>query len=222
MSEPPTQDESTGHAPPLPHQAGADAGRADSPNIIVNARPGYRLQLRVAAKLMLAMAFFSIVYVFLSAFLSGDRNAGSMPAFRVAIDTIAPGQTRQLTWQGRPVLIHRRTSEEIASLSISDDRLVDPQSASSEQPEWVDGPSRSRQDEWFVAIAVGTDFSCPIEFVPASDELFQGAPWPGGYADSCRGSRYDQSGRVYADQYADENLMVPAYAIEGKAVMLGR
>ncbi len=179
-----------------------------------------RVRLRVAAKLMLLVAFFSIVYMFVTAFLTGDQDAGTKPAFRVAIDTLAPGQTRQLTWEGRPVVIHHRTSEDVASLAADDERLADPDSADSQQPDWVDDATRSREAEWFVVIGVGMDFSCPIEYLPPSEKLFLGKPWSGGYVDTCRGSRYDQAGRVYQNQFADENLIVPDYDITADAVML--
>lgn len=192
---------------------------AAAPTEAVNPR---LLRLRVAAKLMLLLALLGVAYVFIAAFLSGAEDAESKPAFRVDIADLAAGQTRQQEWEGRPVLIHRRTAAEIAGLEQGDARLADPASEDSRQPDWATTASRSRDTEWFVAIGIGMDFSCPLEFLPASDSLFQGEPWSGGYIDTCRGSRYDPAGRVYRNQYADENLIVPDYELVDGAVMLGR
>lgn len=185
-------------------------------------REPQRLRLRVAAKLLLAIGFFAAVYVLGVAAFTGGVPPDDTPTLRVAIADMRPGETRQVVWDDKPVLVHRRTAEELAALR--DDRLplADPRSEASRQPEWATGPFRSREPEWFVAIAVGTDFSCPLRWIPASDESVGGEAWPGGYEDECRGSRYDPAGRVFRRQFADRNLMVPPYAIAHGEVVIGR
>jgi len=181
------------------------------------------LRLRVIAKAMLATAFLAVVFVFLSAFLSGDKPGDPTPGMRVAIGDLAPGATRTLIWEGRPIIVQRRTPDMIAALrsvdATRDAGLRDPLSARSEQPEAADGPLRSVDPEWFVAIAIGTDYGCPVRpLEPVGGDA--ASPQPA-FTDDCRGSRYDAAGRVFAGEYADRNLVVPAYRIDGEELVLG-
>ena len=182
------------------------------------------LKLRVAMKSMIAFAFAVVVFVFFSAFLSDDGEEGTLPGYRVAVGDMTPGETRMLNWDGRAVLVHRRTAGEIARLEANAARgaLRDPESAESVQPEGMRGVFRSGSPEWFVAIGLGTDSGCPMSYLPPEGAPFAGAPWPGGFVDGCRGSRYDLAGRVYARQYADRNLVVPPHAVfEDGTLLLG-
>ena len=181
-----------------------------------------RLKLRVAIKLMLYLGFAGIVYVFISAIMSGDGEVPSVPSLRVDIADLEPGQVNFLTWEGRPVVIYRRTDEDIVNLRSLDERILDQDSAASEQPEFAQNAMRSQSADYFVAIALGTGQGCTVELVPANSELFQGQPWKGGFLDSCGQDRYDLAGRVYADQYAGRNLRVPQYTISGSTLVLGR
>jgi len=192
------------------------------------------LRLRVIAKAMLATAFLAVVFVFLSAFLSGDKPGDPTPGMRVAVGDLAPGATRTLIWEGRPIIVQRRTPVTIELLRAEDGArdagLQDPLSRKSEQPEEAVGPLRSVDPDWFVAIALGTDYGCPIRLVePASGgangEASGGAPATSGpvavFTDDCRGSRYDAAGRVFEGDYADRNLVVPAHRFDGEALILG-
>ena len=187
------------------------------------ARAGRLLRLRVLLKSMVAVAVGVVLFVFFSVFLSDDGEEDTLPGLRVAVGDLRPGETRTLTWDGRAVLVHRRTPEQVARLERDAHRgaLRDPESARSEQPDTMRGPLRSGSPEWFVAIGLGTDYGCPVRFLEAGGEPFAGAPWEGGFVDGCRGSRYDASGRVYAGQYADRNLVVPPHAILGDTLLLG-
>jgi len=183
------------------------------------------LYLRVLLKGMIAVAFMAVVFVFFSVFLSDDGEEGTLQGERFVIGDMTPGETRTLTWDGRPVLIHRRTAEQIAVLEQTDamqrSQLRDPDSERSEQPDDMMGPLRSQSPDWFIAIGLGTDYGCPLGWLAADQEPFAGLPWPGGFIDSCRESRYDLAGRVYARQYADRNLIVPDYTLVGDTVILG-
>jgi len=112
-------------------------------------------------------------------------------------------------------------STRVMPTQVVDVSSVEPGQAKTVQPNWAKNALRSRREEWFVSIGVGTDFSCPIVLLEPTAELFQGEVWSGGFADDCRGSRYDLAGRVYANQYADKNLIVPDYAIKEMKIVLG-
>lgn len=192
-----------------------------------HANEAHRLRLRVAAKGMLAVAFLGVLFVFLSAFLSGDGESGTTPAGRLFIGNIAPGETVVQMWEGRPVIVQRRTPEMIEAVreafgAASAPALEDPDSLASQQPPSIDPTFRSIDPEWFVALGLGTDQGCPVGVLPPNpDEDFGGAPWTGGFVDECRGSRYDGAGRVYARQYADTNLVVPMHSVRGDTLVIG-
>lgn len=218
-------EEDTATDGPVAAREGAAPDGPVPPFVPDPARAGRLLRLRVLLKSMIAVAAVGVVFVFFSAFLSDDGEENTLPGLRVAIGDMRPGETRTLTWDGRAVLVHRRTPEQIARLERNAHRgaLRDPESAKSEQPESMRGPLRSGSPEWFVAIGLGTDYGCPVGFLEAGGEAFAGAPWDGGFVDGCRGSRYDLGGRVYAGQYADRNLVVPPHTVDADGTLvLGR
>ncbi len=190
-------------------------------DINVAAQEQHRLRLRVAAKLMLALGFLAVMYVVLSMVFSSDESTRVVPTQRVDISRLTPGQTHIVLWEGRPVIVYRRTAADIEALQNSTAALDDPQSKRSRQPDWAKNSLRSREAEWFVGIGVGTDFSCPVELLPVGGEQFKDKPWLGGFVDSCRGSRYDLAGRVFESQFADRNLIVPQYRINNGILLLG-
>jgi len=180
----------------------------------------YRLYLRVTVKLLLSAAVIAFIYVFASAFLTRDGNEAAVADQRVVLTGLASGATMTLLWDTRPVIVHRRTPDEQLAITQGYRDFVDPQSSASQQPSWAQTEFRSRNPEWFVAIALGTDFSCSIAWLPPGG-TFRDNPWRGGFKDSCRGSRYDPAGRVYSGQYASRNLIVPDYRIDGDTLILG-
>jgi ubiquinol-cytochrome c reductase iron-sulfur subunit len=171
---------------------------------------------------MLWLAVAGIVYIFISAIRSGNGEVPSVPSLKVGIGDLQSGQARLLTWEGRPVILYRRQDSDFARLRTADARLVDPGSARSEQPAAFANDFRSESPELFVAIALGTDLGCSVDYLPPSEEPFQGQPWVGGFVDSCRKARYDLAGRVYESQYATRNLVVPQYSVSGDTLVLGR
>ncbi len=168
-----------------------------------------RLHLRVLAKILIGIAFFVALYVVLAMVFGSNTGARKLSSQLVDLTQIKPGGFELVLWEGRPVMIYRRTAADIAVLDLPNPTLLDPDSKASRQPNWAQNPYRSRKPEWFVAIGVGLDFSCPIKL---SDS---------GFADECRGSQYDFAGRVLRQQYADENLIVPVYTISGNTLLLG-
>ena len=171
---------------------------------------------------MLYLGFAAIVYVFFAALRSGDGEVRSVPSLRVSIGEMEVGDTRFLSWEGRPVLVYRRSDADVVSLRSGDERLLDPESTKSEQPVFASNAYRSQKPEWFVSLALGTGQGCSVEWVPADQATFQGKPWNGGFRDSCGQDRYDVACRVYKSQYASRNLIVPQYSIDADTLVLGR
>lgn len=181
-----------------------------------------RLRLRVAAKLMVGFATLCLLYVLIAQVFSGGGETPSMPGLRVTVADLLPGESRVISWENRPVLLYRRQEQDLLQLRSPDERLLDATSRKSKQPDEYRGDFRSASAELFVAIGLGTDLGCPVSFLPPQAALFQEKPWSGGFIDSCRKARYDLAGRVYRSQYADRNLVVPRYVLEGDTLILGR
>ena len=170
---------------------------------------------------MMVLGFIGIMYVVLSMVFSSDPDSRVLPTKVVDIGGMRAGEVRIVLWEGQPVLIYHRTDQQAQALKAADTRLLDAESTKSRQPSWAKNEQRSSLPEYFVSIGVGTDFSCPIDLLPASQEPFMDKPWAGGFVDECRGARYDFAGRVYSGQYADQNLIVPQYRIKDNVLILG-
>jgi len=174
-----------------------------------------RLQLRVAIKCMLGFAALVVLYVFGAAFFTPERRESSPNAMTVGISQMQPGDTLKVNWDGRPILIHRRSEAEIKWLAQPQAGLADAISSRSEQPSWARDAYRSRTPEWFVALAVREEEPCTIEADNTRAE--------GGYVSHCDGLRFDAAGRVFAGQTDTpvNNLRIPAYAVDDELIILG-
>jgi len=180
-----------------------------------------RLRLRVALKCMLAFAALCGFYVLASSFMSASPDERIFETRSIPLEGQEPGAAEWYNWNGRPILVLHRSPEQLAALSLHESELQDADSARSRQPDFAKNQHRSRDDTWFVAIAAGTDFSCAIEYLAPTTEVFRDLPWSGGFVDACRGARYDVAGRVYSGQHAKKNLSIPTYRIEGSQLILG-
>jgi ubiquinol-cytochrome c reductase iron-sulfur subunit len=130
-----------------------------------------------------------------------------------AIDKIEPGAMVKVEWRGQAIFILRRTPEMLATLQEPGlpDKLRDPESNESQQPEYAKNAERALKPEYLVLVGVCTHLGCaPMSrFQPQDAEL--GADWPGGFYCPCHGSKFDLSGRVFKDVPAPLNLPVPPY-----------
>lgn len=181
-----------------------------------------RVILAGLSKLMFSILILAMLWIGFSFVGSNEGLNRVVVSKTVDLANFRLGETDTIEWEGRPVLVIRRSAEMIEQLRSSDgSRLRDPRSNDSKQPKWAETEFRSRVPEWFVAIASGTDFGCPVEFLPRSAEKFKDQQWRGGFKDTCRGSRYDLSGRVYRSQSAESNLEIPSYRIKKDILHLG-
>lgn len=177
-----------------------------------------RFYYRVALKLMaLVMAAFAFLMVLSGLF--GGPDTDPSESLVVDLSAMAPGELRIVSWAGREVLILRRSAGMDAADTEGSGRLYDPASRWSLQPAGARNSGRTLVPGYFIAYARGTDLSCPLDPVPPEAAAQEG--WGGGFADRCRGSRYDFAGRVYDGQPARRNLEVPDYRVEGTRLILG-
>src|SRR5690554_7155132 len=87
---------------------------------------------------------------------SAKAEAAGAPV-TVNIDKIEPGQQITVEWRGKPVWIIRRTPEMLENIEKITPRLKDPEStATSQQPEYIGGPTRSLRPEFAVLVGICT------------------------------------------------------------------
>lgn len=196
------------------------------PDDSTQARDSRLIALRVMMKGMLLIALLSALWVMFRSMGDGPDDAGSdAAATEYYVGDLAPGQWRIVDWDGKPLLILHRQAAWLELLQgAHTDLLLDVDSRRSSQPESARNALRSPVGSWFVAVALGTDLGCTVTFSAPSAERYKREPWPGGFIDSCRKSRYDMAGRVYRGELAGANLVVPEWRFNQTAatVVVGR
>ena len=139
------------------------------------------------------------------------------------VSKIESGAILKVNWRGQAIYIVRRTREMLAVLSDPKltERLRDPGSDASEQPDYTKNDVRALKSrpEFLIMVGVCTHLGCaPIDkFAPKDPEL--GADWPGGFYCPCHGSRFDLAGRVFKDVPAPTNLRIPPFRFITDAVV---
>ena len=115
----------------------------------------------------------------------------------VDLSNINVGQAKTVKWQGKPVFIRRRTSEEILEANDVDLKSL-------RHPE--NDKNRVQKEEWLVLIGICTHLGC----VPLGQKMSDSKGEYNGWFCPCHGSHYDSSGRIRKGP-APENLAVPPY-----------
>jgi ubiquinol-cytochrome c reductase iron-sulfur subunit len=151
---------------------------------------------------------------------SERARAAGAPA-SIDITRIAPGALATVEWRGKPVWVLHRTPAMIASLGKHDELLLDPGSASDQQPAYAKNVERSRRPDFLVVTAICTHLGCIPVYRPEPGAADLPPGWPGGFYCPCHGSAYDLSGRVFKNVPAPLNLEVPPYAYHGAQLVIG-
>ncbi len=93
---------------------------------------------------------------------SAKARAAGAPV-RADVSKLEPGQQMIVEWRGRPVWIVRRTDEAMGRLASLNDRLADPESNRSEQPDYIPKtPERALRPEYSVLIGICTHLGCSL------------------------------------------------------------
>lgn len=137
---------------------------------------------------------------------------------KVNVEKIEPGAMVSVEWQGKPVFVLRRTSENLQVLSTTDhlSQLRDPDSEINNQPEYAKNNGRSIRPDIAVFVGICTHLGCVPEYhvegvVGVSDSL---------YFCPCHGSKFDLAGRVYKRVPAPTNLIVPPHHYIGDSILV--
>ena len=142
---------------------------------------------------------------------SARARAAGAPV-EVDIGRLEPGAMLTVEWRGKPVWILNRTKPMLETLAKDANRLADPNSESSLQPDNCRNEFRSIKPEFLVVVGICTHLGCsPSPRFEPGDAAGLGADWPGGFLCPCHGSRFDLSARVLAGQPAPTNLEIPPY-----------
>ena len=123
---------------------------------------------------------------------------------------LRPGQLMVHVVESKPIFIALRTKEDLEGLDIDNNKLKDPDSEESDQPELSKNKYRSIEPEIFVAEGLCTHLGCSPAHVK-SDQNFLPPKATGGYFCPCHGAVYDSAGRVLKGGPAPRNLRVPVY-----------
>ncbi|HVS27326.1 MAG TPA: ubiquinol-cytochrome c reductase iron-sulfur subunit [Burkholderiales bacterium] len=148
---------------------------------------------------------------FVVSMLPSQRALAIGAPVEVDIGKIEPGAKLDLEWQGKVVWIVNRTKEMLQLLPKLNDKLADPDSESSEQPDYCKNLTRSLKPQYFIAIGLCTHLGCSPTYRKEVRAPDLGADWPGGFFCPCHGSRFDLAGRVFKNVPAPTNLRIPPH-----------
>lgn len=148
---------------------------------------------------------------FIAAWAPSDRAKAIGSPVEVDISKLEPGQATRVKWQGKPVVVVRRTEAALAGIKSLDDKVRDPQSLEEQQPAYATNEFRSIKPEFLVVVGICTHLGCAPTYRPEIAPADLGPQWQGGFFCPCHGSRFDLAGRVYLSVPAPTNLEVPPH-----------
>ena len=140
----------------------------------------------------------------------------------VNLQALEPGQLLKVQWRGQTIGILRRSQQSLELLAEMDDRIRDPESLKSEQPDFAQNETRALRPELLVVNMHCTHLGCVPQVLPqVGPEPFD-ENWNGGFFCPCHKSKFDMSGRVYKGVPAPTNLRIPPYRfIDVQTLLIG-
>jgi ubiquinol-cytochrome c reductase iron-sulfur subunit len=173
---------------------------------------GRRQLLTAATALTGAVGAAFAAAPFLASWKPSARAKALGAPVEVDISKLEVGAMLKVEWRGKPVYIVHRSQEMVAQLPGMDDRLADPGSQASDQPDYAQNAARSIRPEYLVVLGVCTHLGCAPMSRFTSGDAELGADWPGGFYCPCHGSKFDLAGRVFKGVPAPTNMAIPPYA----------
>lgn len=152
-----------------------------------------------------------IAVPFLSQMQPSTKAKAAGAPVEIDISKIETGQLIRAAWRGKPVWVLNRTPAVLAILTEQTDKLADPLSLESNQPESSKNEFRSIKPEIFIAVGLCTHLGCSPTFRPEIAPNDLGQDWKGGFFCPCHGSGFDLAGRVFRGVPAPTNLDVPPH-----------
>lgn len=180
-----------------------------------------RRNLIVATSIAGGAASVAAAVPFVVSMWPSERAKAAGAPVEVDISRMEPGDLKVIEWRGKPVWVIRRTKEMLDSLKAVTNRLTDPGSRSSTQPDYAKNDTRARTPEYMVMEGVCTHLGCSPQLKLAAAKAEMGADWAGGFYCPCHGSKFDYAGRVFKGAPAPLNLPVPPYVISNTTILIG-
>ena len=184
------------------------------------ADPSRRRFLTAATTVVGAVGAAFVAVPFVTSMLPSDKAKAAGAPVEADISKLEPGQMIRVQWRGKPVWVVSRTPAMVEALPGLDDRLRDPDSSESEQPEYTRNAQRSIKPEFLVLVGICTHLGCSPSFRPEVAPADLGPDWKGGFFCPCHGSTFDLAGRVYRGVPAPTNLVVPPHRYVSNTVIL--
>ena len=171
-----------------------------------------RRNLLIATSVVGGAGVATAAWPFIASMTPSAKAKGLGAPVDVDISKLEPGAKLTVAWQGKPVWIISRDKQMLDLLGKHDDRLTDPKSESSIQPEYCKNPYRSIKHEFMVAVGICTHLGCsPSDKLKPESDNETGPNWPGGFYCPCHGSRFDLATRVFNGSPAPTNLVIPPH-----------
>ncbi|HET7596791.1 MAG TPA: ubiquinol-cytochrome c reductase iron-sulfur subunit [Burkholderiales bacterium] len=149
--------------------------------------------------------------------LPSERAKAAGAPVEVDVSGLEPGQMMVAEWRGKPVWIVHRSKDMLAAVKSDDEKVADPASKRSDQPDYAKNEFRSIKPEYLVVVGICTHLGCsPVARFEPQAQPFD-SDWKGGFYCPCHGSLFDLAGRVYKNKPAPDNLTVPPYKFAGDA-----
>lgn len=178
--------------------------------------------LTAATSVVGAVGTVGLAIPFIASMNPSARAKAAGAPVEVDISKLEPGGIVTVEWRGKPVWVVKRTEQNMKDLQGLADKLTDPDSDTTQQPEYARNPHRSRTDTADVIVMVGicTHLGCSPKYRPEMAPADLGADWKGGFFCPCHGSKFDLAGRVYSGVPAPTNLVIPPHIYLSKSVIL--
>ena len=177
------------------------------------------LKIGVLTGLIAGLLFVS--YIFLAS-LSPSSAARSNATITIDISELKLGEIKKYSQSEiAPVMVLRRSMEDIKRLQELEEYLRDPWSNESEQPEYVKNQYRSIKPEYFIAYAyeprLGVGVTYHDNVLPS--EGYEEIRWYGGFHENYDGSLFDKAGRVYKKygHWNELNIPIPEHRYESES-----
>ena len=140
--------------------------------------------------------------------------------FKYDLSKLVEGEVRIVRQAGLPIILMRRSKQDLKNLLAIRSSLLDSDSKRSTQPQFAKNYHRSLKPEYFIAYAVspktGRDIFYRLDTFNTPYNVTE--QWFGGFSESSSANVYDKAGRVYQSPNS-RNLDVPNYKINAADVL---
>jgi len=176
------------------------------------------LSRRIIINIFLLLIVLGLVFVWqvFSSYSDSSEVKKSNYLIKFNLSSLEPGEVRFLHKNGLPVVVMRRTKQDLNQLIELRSQLSDPDSNHSQQPGYARNYYRSLKPEFFIAYAVIPVTGSLIRYRLDSFQTAYNKEgnWFGGFSGTTNEQLFDKAGRSYFS--AVNNLQVPHYKLNSQ------